>query len=426
MLRAAGTNAAMFVDKKTGRKYKRTVDEMSPTQLREVFSKKGLVMRFNDKNWPEELKMLGITYIPGFNYWGDLGQLKDPKFLAKARPVLVQNQLAVANLHTNPNLPKVLGRELAVDERVARNWYPEGSQQMVRDWDVSPEIGGLLRGRLSAGTPYEVESRAAEQILSNPRDMFAAGNMNIERAVDSLIGDQDYVTNPASWGGMEEAAKTYNYAMNYVDPLNPAYITNDIHQVALSTGLSKAAGVEPDRVFNDDQLYNLWSGVTKEVADTVGMRPNEAQSLMWTIWRDLMSGDVTGTGIGTRKIAVAENTKKAMEGKPKAILDDMARAARTHERRQVAAIEKKKPGPSKKKALAEAKKRGQRRFDTAKELADKYGVKLDPRLSALIGMTTVGALGGYLASQEPDVSMDLQRRALDFLRSPASRSPREA
>lgn len=430
MLRAAGTNSAMFLDKKSGKKYKRTLDEMSPTQLRETFSRKGLVMRFNQNSWPDELKMLGIEPIPGFNYWGDLTQLNDPKLLKRARPILVQNQMAVANLHTNPNLQRVLGRDLAVDEKVARDWYPAGSVSMVEDWGTTPTIGGIIRGRGSAGTGYEVESRSGEQLLSNPRDMFAVGNMNTERTVDSLIGDQDYVNDPSVWGGQEEAAKTYNYAMNYVDPLNPNYVTNDIHQVALTTGLNKASGIGPDPIFNNTELYNLWSGITKEVADTMGMRPNEAQSLMWSIWRDLMSGDVTGTGMGTRPITIAESVSKAIEGKPKGLLDDMARAARTHERRQLAALDKQKPGPKTDKAIEAAKKRGQRRFDKAKKLADKYGVKLDPRLAGLIGLTTAGAIGGgYLMDNlmdSQDQGVAPQDTALDFLRSPILRSPTKA
>ena len=78
-----------------------------------------------------------------------------------------------------------------------------------------------------------------------------------------------------------------------------------------------------------------------------------------------MSGDVTGTGMGTRPITIAESVSKAIAGKPKGLLDDMARAARTHEERQLAALGKKKPGPKTSKAISDAKKRGQRRFEAA-------------------------------------------------------------
>ena len=150
----------------------------------------------------------------------------------------------------------------------------------------------------------------------------------------------------------------------------------------------------------------------------MGMRPNEAQSLMWSLWRDLMSGDVTGTGMGTRPITIAESVSKAIAGKPKGLLDDMARAARTHEERQLAALGKKKPGPKTSKAISDAKKRGQRRFEAAQGLAEKYGVKLDPRLAGLIGLSTAGTPGGSYLMDNQDEGVAPQDAALDFMRSP--------
>lgn len=386
--------------------------KLSPSDFRKLFSENNLRMTFDDSSWPEQLGRLGIRYIPDFDYWGDLQQVLDPKLSPVARDVLLNNQRVVMNLHTNPELNSVLGRDLLVDPQSARNWYPTLSGHMKEKWGIPLVRSAQLRGKLSGGTAFPVETAAAKQLITNPTRMFDVPNMNTENAVARLIEPADYIDDPEAWGGLGEHAKTYNYAMNYVSPLDPRFVTNDIHQVALSTGLAKGAGVSPDAIFQNKGLYKMWTSITKQLADETGMRPNEAQALMWSVWRDLMSGDVSGVPATEKLLTPAKETLDALQGNPKGILNAMARSARSRQKTQMAAAKSLATEAKQKEALASAIARGDRRFAAAKELADKHGVKLDSRLRALALLA--GGLGalGFAKGGDDQTNLDALGRML--------------
>jgi hypothetical protein len=375
--------------------------KFSPSTLRKAFKDNNLSMKFDDDSWPEELKRLGIRYIPDYDYWGSglKGVIKDEKSRGTVRDVLLHNQRVVANLHTNPALPLVLGRQLNIDPVLAPKWYSRLGNQMERNWGIGRENASALRGKLSSGTSFPKETKSAINIIENPKDMYAAGNQNTEEAIKRMIRGNDYMEDPSLWSGQGADSKTFNYAMNYIDPLNPSYVTNDIHQYAIGTGLGKELGSNPAEIFASRDLYNMYSDVTKQVADEMGMLPNEAQSLMWTIWRDLMSGDTSGFEKG-RKLIVAPEVQRAIEGKPKGLLDAMGFAARKHQGRQIAGAKTKYADRPEKlqEAIELATQRGDRRVGFTQKLADEENVKLDPRIRALMLLLGGGGAGAAAAN----------------------------
>ena len=376
--------------------------KFSPEMLRGLYAQHGLEMKFTDDTWPEELSRLGIRYIPDFDYWGTkvASHLSDPTKAATLRDVILNNQRVVANLHTNPELMNVLGRPLDIDPTQAYKWYSKLGNQMQRNWSVPRKVASALRGRLSGGTPFDKETASAINIIEDPNNMFRAGNQNTELAVRQLLRNMDWIEDPRLWSPKGAQSKTFNYAMNYIDPLNPQFVTNDIHQFAIGTGLAKAMGSEPEQIFASKKLYDLWSDVTRQVANEMGMLPNEAQALMWTIWRDLMSGDVSGFQRG-RQLILAPEVADAIAGKPKSLLDAMGRAARNLETEKIDAANIKFAGQAAKlkQELAAAKNQADRRVATTKKMANDFGVKLDPKIKALLILLGAGGVGA--ASRKP-------------------------
>jgi hypothetical protein len=406
MLEEAGVKPAEYLAKIGKAKF-------DPTTLRNAFKQNNLAMTFDDTSWPEELARLGVRYIPGHDYWGGGVKtlLDDPVKNRQVRDIVLNNQRVVANLHSNPELFRVLGRELAIDPVRAPKWYSRIGNQMERNWGVPRQVAAALRGKLSSNTKFQKESVSATDIIENPMDMFRAGNQNTEYAVRQLIRGTDWMDDPRLWSSQGADSKTFNYAMNYIDPLNPQYVTNDIHQYAIGTGLAKELGGDASEIFGNRKLYQLWTDVTKQIADEMGMLPNEAQALMWTIWRDLMSGDVSGFERG-RKLIVAPQVTRALEGKPKGLLDAMGYAARKREKQQIAEATAEYANKPKKmnEKIQEAKDRGDRRIEFTKNLAEQEGVKLDPRIRAL--MLLLGAGGGGAAAASSDRPEETSAAAL--------------
>lgn len=372
--------------------------KLTGDKLRNAFKEQGLRMVFSDETWPEEMSRLGLRYMPDYDYWGSSAQITDPQMLATATDVMKHNQRTILGLKDNPELVNVLGRPLATDEAVARAWYPAKSQEMVDRSGLPLETLAAMRGRLSGNTAFDPETRALVRIIEQPSRMYDEGNVNTEAAIKAIIDKPDYVNDPYAWSGQGEHMKTYNYAMNYALPLDPRFVTTDSHMISLSSGLPKSVGISPDTIFKSPKQYEMWTRATKEIADEFGMRPSEAQSLLWVLWRDLMSGDLSSLPI-SRDLKPSAAILKAIEGNPTQLLRAAQKSATSREADMIAAASTLK-NPAKRVAETERyKAQGARRRKELGEIASERGVKLDPRLLALAALAVGGGgLGMALGS----------------------------
>lgn len=160
----------------------------------------------------------------------------------------------------------VYRRATDADIAAGMDWY-EGAHEIAREAATVSTGAGILSA-LSPRMPWVRNVQLARVAFHMPLTGGALG-ASVEKANAIREGADPLIA-------LGKGMKTLSFYANILDPSDPVTVTVDTHAI-------KIAGINRDSV--GKKLYLAIADGYREVADYVGLLPQQVQAITWTTWR---------------------------------------------------------------------------------------------------------------------------------------------
>lgn len=295
MKRLAGETVGLWDDHlKTLRPEQRKLVRTSTNALFEAQKETSakLPLIFDDTNpYSNRMRDLEFGPIPGQNYNKPGIVTKTtkssayPEYTPEFTKAEEKNLMAAWNL--NPSS--------AADYSTFYKRVSEIFDKLSKQTGIPKERLAKIWGITSAQADPGANARKTTDILLNPgRILEGLDNeaSNITNATDfklSLQAAAGELDDPAAFEKALGRGKRFNFKMNSLDPSDPNYYTADTRNSQAGQGLMNTYKIAPYGGQFDPhtpERYDLYVRSGKNVAEKLGVLPNEAQAGIWGNWRD--------------------------------------------------------------------------------------------------------------------------------------------
>lgn len=160
----------------------------------------------------------------------------------------------------------VLRRATVDDAAEGISWYERAYE--IAEEVGNPSTGAGILSALSPRMPWDRNVKLARLAFTIPLTGGALG-ASIEKVNLIREGADPTVA-------LGKGLKTLSFYQNILDPSDPITVTVDTHAI-------KVAGINRDSVGKG--LYHAIANGYREVADYVGLLPQQVQAITWTTYR---------------------------------------------------------------------------------------------------------------------------------------------